>query len=193
MSSTTRPFWQALVPVWFFLASVLAQAGCSCGPTEQVLVRQFLACQSRHANVPVASPLQSKIIAPGTIRTAFALTDSGDATLSMPLSVPPGRAGVEPSLGISYSSSAGDGVLGVGFSLNGPSAITRCPKTMAVDNEIRAVHYDAEDALCIDGKRLVLIAQNGATAEYRTLPDTQIKLIGDLTNQMQNERTRNEA
>jgi hypothetical protein len=54
-------------------------------------------------------PLTSKTIVPGTILVSFAVTDSGDAILSMPLVVPPGRAGVEPSLAINYSE---DGVLG---------------------------------------------------------------------------------
>jgi hypothetical protein len=116
---------------------------------------------------------------PGTISASFAVTDAGDAVLSMPLVVPPGRAGVEPSLAINYSSSGGNGVLGMGFTLSsGASAVTRCPKTIAIDGEIRAVHYDADDAFCIDSRRLVFVAQNGDSIEYRTFPDSLVKVIG---------------
>jgi hypothetical protein len=88
---------------------------------------------------------------PGTIAASFAVSDAGDGVLSMPLVVPPGRAGVEPSLAINYSSSGGNGVLGRGFSLSsGASAVTRCPKTRAIDGpdaEIGAINYDSDDAL----------------------------------------------
>jgi hypothetical protein len=42
-----------------------------------------------------------------------------------------------------YSSADGDGALGVGFSITGLSAITRCPSSLAQDAEIREVRYDA--------------------------------------------------
>lgn len=52
---------------------------------------------------------------------------------------------------------------------------------MAIDGEIRSVQYDDDDALCLDGKRLVAVSENASTIEYRTLPDTQIKVIGHFT------------
>jgi hypothetical protein len=52
---------------------------------------------------------------------------------------------------------------------------------MAIDSEIRAIQFDSKDALCLDGKRLVVISQNADVAEYRTLPDTQFKVIGHLS------------
>jgi len=61
---------------------------------------------------------------------------------------------------------------------------------MAIDGEIRAVQYDADDALCLDGKRLVLVSQNADRIEYRTLPDTQVKVIGHF---VKNEATYFEA
>jgi len=178
MASLIRGIWQALIPLWLFVASALAQIGCTCAPTGQVQSRRTIACQPQHKRLAVSPPLASKTIAPGTIPASFAVTDTGDAALTMPLVVPPGRAGVEPSIAISYSSAGGNGVLGMGFSISGASAITRCPKTMALDNEIGAVHYNEEDALCLDGKRLVVVAQNDEIVEYRTFPDTQVKVIG---------------
>ncbi len=180
MLSANRGIWQALIPLWFLLFGVFAPAGCACGPERQVQSSKPIACRPQHDRHAISPPLASKTIVAGTIPASFAVTDSGDAAMSMPLEVPPGRAGVEPSLAISYSSSSGDGVLGTGFSITGASSITRCPKTMAIDGEIRAVQYDVDDALCLDGKRLVVVAENDTTIEYRTFPDSQVKVIGHL-------------
>jgi hypothetical protein len=46
---------------------------------------------------------------------------TGDANVSYPIEVPPGRNGHQPSLGIGYSSSRGNGWLGTGWSLDMPS------------------------------------------------------------------------
>ncbi|HKI99087.1 MAG TPA: SpvB/TcaC N-terminal domain-containing protein, partial [bacterium] len=45
----------------------------------------------------------------------------GDARLSYPIEVPPGRGGVQPKLSIQYSSSGGNGWLGLGWDLSIPS------------------------------------------------------------------------
>src|SRR5277367_5565217 len=73
------------------------------------------------------------------------------------------------------------GALGVGFSLAGLSAITRCPQNMAQDGVIRGVRYDTGDMLCLDGKRLVPLgpAQSGVL-ELRTFPDTFTRVLGHL-------------
>ena len=42
---------------------------------------------------------------------------TGRATLGIPIAVPPGRRGVQPGVSIGYSSSARNGLLGVGWSL----------------------------------------------------------------------------
>ena len=34
----------------------------------------------------------------------------------------------------------------------------------------------------LDGKRLVIVAQSGSTIEYRTFPDTLVKVIGHFEN-----------
>ncbi|XXX72068.1 RHS repeat-associated core domain-containing protein [Sorangium sp. So ce134] len=66
----------------------------------------------------------------------------------------------------------------MGFSIAGLSAIMRCPKDLAQDGEIRGVRYDAEDALCLDGKRLVVVGRSTGTIEFRTFPDTMVKVVG---------------
>lgn len=138
------------------------------------------ACDWRHPTRNLAAArVENETIVPETIPVSYGVTANGDAALTLPLAVPPGRAGVEPSLAITYSSSDGDSVFGVFFSLLGASSITRCTKTMAIDGEIRDVQYDASDAFCLDIQRLLSVAQNGESIEYRTfLDDTRVYALG---------------
>ncbi|MEO5725627.1 MAG: SpvB/TcaC N-terminal domain-containing protein, partial [Byssovorax sp.] len=113
----------------------------------------------------------------GAIQGSFAVASTGEATYTLPLVVPPGAAGMQPSLAIAYNSASGDGMLGMGFSLSGFSAVTRCPRTMAQDGQVRGVRYDDQDALCLDGARLVPVGSSNGVVEYRTLPDTFVKVL----------------
>jgi RHS repeat-associated protein len=115
----------------------------------------------------------------GKLADAFSVSTTGEATYRIALQVPPGRAGMQPHLALSYDSSAGEGPFGMGFSLEGLSAITRCASNIAQDRRIRGVRNDAEDNLCLDGLRLVLVGHvdnphsaEGSYDEYRTFPDT---------------------
>jgi len=105
----------------------------------------------------------------------------GAATYSIPLWVPPGRAGIQPSLSVNYSSNAGNGLLGVGWTLSGFSQIHRCKKTWAQDptDGPRDIQFTTADRFCLDGQRLVLVSgvYGGDNAEYRTEVDTFVKVI----------------
>ncbi len=60
----------------------------------------------------------------------FRVDESGGASYSIAINVPEGRAGVTPQISLGYSSNNGqDGPLGIGWSIGGLSAITRCPQT----------------------------------------------------------------
>jgi hypothetical protein len=105
---------------------------------------------------------------------SFTVSENGAATYSLPIQVPPGTAGMEPKLSLVYTNQGGNGLLGMGWSLSGLSAITRCPRTIAQDGIRGGVHYDANDKFCLDGQRLILVAGTSyATtgAEYRTERD----------------------
>src|SRR5207247_10801688 len=78
------------------------------------------------------------------------------------------------------NSQAGNGLLGVGWSLEGLSAITRCPRTAAQDAVRGSINYDLNDRYCLDGQRLMCIsgASYGADgAEYRTERESFSKII----------------
>ncbi|TQV70869.1 hypothetical protein FLL45_21310, partial [Aliikangiella marina] len=98
----------------------------------------------------------------------------GAATYSIPVAVPPGRAGMQPSVSIGYSSRGGNGVAGIGWNLNVGGSVSRCAATMAQDGYARSVRLDNTDKLCLNGQKLVLVSglygQGGS--EYRTELDS---------------------
>ena len=104
---------------------------------------------------------------------------TGAATYSVPIAVPPGTAGMVPSLSLTYNSQAGNGVVGMGFTLEGLAAIGRCPQTVAQDGVHGAVNFDANDRFCLDGQRLMVISGTyGADgSEYRTEIESFAKVI----------------
>jgi len=123
----------------------------------------------------IASPAQATFFTPGQ----FDVTPSGAASYTVPIAVPPGTAGMAPSLALSYNSQGGNGLLGMGWSLSGLSAITRCPKTLIQDGVKSAVNYTASDSLCLDGQRLVAIAGSYGSSgtEYRTEGESFSRII----------------
>ena len=111
---------------------------------------------------------------------AFAVSDSGAATYSIPIQVPPGAAGMQPNVALNYNSQGGNGLLGLGWSLSGLSVITRCAQTEAQDGSKTGINYDqaaTNDRYCLDGQRLVPVGTPTAVTdgnvqalriEYRT-------------------------
>ena len=69
----------------------------------------------------------------GSLPGEFRVVESGAATYRIDLSLPPGTAGATPPLGLLYHSQRGNGLLGVGWTLDGLSSITRCRQTYAQD------------------------------------------------------------
>lgn len=87
---------------------------------------------------------------------SFAVSHSGAATYSIPIVAPPGVAGVQPNLSINYQSTAGNGLLGMGWSLGGFSEIGRCGKTREQDGANAGVALSTADRFCLDGNKLRL-------------------------------------
>ncbi|HEY1707186.1 MAG TPA: FG-GAP-like repeat-containing protein [Rhizomicrobium sp.] len=104
----------------------------------------------------------------------FSVSPTGAFTYSIPISVPPGSGGMVPALSLDYSSQAGNGLEGIGWSLNGLPAIGRCPKTWAQDGVKGGVTFNINnpdsDRYCLNGQRLVLIqgSYGADNAIYRT-------------------------
>jgi hypothetical protein len=89
------------------------------------------------------------------------VSDLGAATYTLPIDLPPGINGVQPSVNISYSSMSGNGPMGLGWSLAAGGSITRCGTTKEQDNLHDGVDFDANDQFCLEGQRLYM--SNGGT------------------------------
>ena len=114
-----------------------------------------------------------------TVPGQFAVNATGAATYSIPIAVPPGTAGMVPSLALDYSSQGLDGIVGVQWSLDGLPSIARCPRTLTQDGVHGAVNFDANDRFCLNGQRLIATSgtygANGAV--YRTEIDGFVQVI----------------
>jgi RHS repeat-associated protein len=115
----------------------------------------------------------------GTLPGSLSVSNNGAATYSMPIDVPPGTAGLKPSLSLNYSSQGTNGPLGLGWTLGGMSSIHRCGKTIAQDAVNQRITFTTADRLCLDGQRLVLVNKSltddnywANDAEYRTELDS---------------------
>ncbi len=132
----------------------------------------------------------SAIIAPAVFAVVATpssqdVTPTGALSYTVPLRLPPGRAGVQPSLTLRYSSQGSNGIAGVGWNLEGLSQITRCPATQVVDGIHGSVRLNADDRLCIDGKRMLLAAgtygQTGAMYYTDVFDGTRIYQVNSET------------
>jgi hypothetical protein len=95
----------------------------------------------------------------GTLPGEGSIGVAGDYRYTLPIEVPPGRAGMAPALSLSYSSSGENGIAGVGWGLAGLSAIRVCNKTFATDG--MAIE---DGAWCLDGQRLVPSGEDSGAA-----------------------------
>ena len=86
---------------------------------------------------------------------------SGAANYTIPIVIPPGTNGIQPSLAIAYSSFGSDGILGKGWSLSGLSVISRIPHNIYFDGETEPVELSTHDRFALDGQRLI-----GKTGNY---------------------------
>ncbi|MYM57744.1 type IV secretion protein Rhs [Vibrio sp. OCN044] len=130
----------------------------------------------------------------GMASSAFALTSGagksielsgefaasgGEATYSLPLSVSPGRAGHQPSLSLEYRSDSPNGMLGMGWSIGGVSAISRCGQNLNNDGRWGGVRFNGDDRYCLDGKRLIAVSGRDGEdlTEYRLENNGYSKII----------------
>ncbi len=106
----------------------------------------------------------------GALPGASSVTQDGAFTYQIPIRVPPGRNGMEPTLALSYSSRAANGPLGVGWSISGLSTISRCRKTLAHEEMAEGILLDATDRFCLDGQKLEILSGSygGDGAVYAT-------------------------
>ena len=123
----------------------------------------------------------------GAIGGTVDVTALGGASYTIPIQVPEGINGIQPTLAINYNSQSGNGLLGWEWNLSGISAITRVGQTPYHDGQTKGVDFK-DDRFALDGQRLLLVnnqtyGENGA--EYRTEVDGMAKIVSftcDTTN-----------
>lgn len=135
----------------------------------------------------------------GSTAGVFRVDESGQATYSIGIAVPPGTAGVTPTLSLDYSSQGSVGVMGKGWSIGGQSSIGRCRKSREAADYVTpsipglpgvspfvtspAVGFTNEDVFCLDGQRLLLVSgtygANNAVYRPELDPWTRVTSVGD--------------
>jgi RHS repeat-associated protein len=118
---------------------------------------------------------------PGSLKGDFSVSLVGSAQYSISFSLPDGTSGMMPKLNLSYDSNSGPGAFGLGWSLVGVSAITPTPHNKKIDGSVGPVSFDDDDALSLDGGRIVSIdPYNGNQYFAKAIDDgTRIESLTD--------------
>ncbi|TXH61923.1 FG-GAP-like repeat-containing protein [Piscinibacter sp.] len=156
-----------------------ALAGFLRGPIAMVLALHAAAAPAQTA-VTLQPPNAAGSVA-GTLPGEAGVPPSGASTYVARMPIPPGTAGVQPDISLRYDSQRPDGLLGLGWSIDGLSYVKRCRATLATFGYVGKVALDANDRYCLDDRPLVGVSGTyGATAEYRTEIDSfsRIKSTG---------------
>lgn len=118
----------------------------------------------------------------GSLAGSFAVSETGAATYTVGLPLPPGIAGSVPAVSLTYdSASKHNGIMGPGWNLSGTSAISRCPTTIAQEGYVDPIDFDSNDRFCFDGKRLVVTSglYGAAGSSYATENEIFAKIVAN--------------
>ena len=130
------------------------------------------------AITPFAMSDAQATTAVGAIAGTASVNSTGAAIYTIPITLPPGTNGMQPSLALVYNSQSGNGWAGYGWTLTGLSAITRCASNPEDDGAAKGNKYNIpvqysttssySDDFCLDGQKLMLVSgsyygANGAT------------------------------
>ena len=138
--------------------TVTDSQGAATTTRTTVAVQQASAADSMENTATLDSPETALV---GKVAGSFSVSEGGGAGYDIPIQVPPGVNGLQPNLTLGYSSSGSYGSMGIGWSLAGLGAITRCPNTIAQDGFRAPINYDNQDtndAYCLGGQRLVAVS-----------------------------------
>lgn len=142
-----------------------------------------------YSSIPSLYSSQSTSV--GALGGSFDVSPMGGATYSVPIKVPKGYGNMTPQLSITYNSQAGNGLCGYGANIGGISVITRGAKDIYHDGMAQGVSYLADDALYLNGVRLILddeytAGQNGAIYYPESDPFTKVIAHGTCTSTSNN-------
>lgn len=110
---------------------------------------------------PIISSTDTHPVIGTTVKTD--VSTMGAATLNIPIVSASGHGTVSPQVAVSYSSQAGNGVVGYGFNISGLSVINRVPGDIYHDGLATRIVHGAADKFSIDGQRLILTSGSQGT------------------------------
>lgn len=128
-----------------------------------------------HSNALSTGPNASGEFA-GLQQAAAANLFTGDATLSVPIQLPPGRGAAAPALSLSYSSSGGDGPFGLGWNM-ALGSIVRSTR-----NGAPTCVEDHEFTLSIPGATVELVYDSSDSLYYAKVDEAYIEATANETN-----------
>lgn len=133
--------------------------------------------------VPTPPTSTSSTYDVGSPKGALSVNNLGAAVYSINISAPNGGS-LTPSVGVSYNSQSGNGLVGFGFNITGLSCITRGCKDLYHDKQIAGTSYGIGDALFLNGQRLILktgtYGYNGSTYTPEGDPYTIVTLHNNI-------------
>jgi len=113
--------------------------------------------------------------------TPGTLTATGSAGYQIPIETPSGTNGLQPAISLNYMSNYVNGILGIGWSIGGLSAISRVNKNVYNDGMFDPIRGNLTDKYALDGNRLLVISGTyGASgSEYRTEIESFSKVVAN--------------
>lgn len=115
--------------------------------------------------IGISAIAQNNKYSVGRLSGTVNVGELGNAVFSLPIEIPEGTNGLSPSVSLNYNSLSGNGILGVGFMLDGFSAITRTNKTIFFDGVASGIDFNHGEDFLLDGKRLIKVSTNKYTLE----------------------------
>ena len=113
----------------------------------------------------------------GSLGGTIDVSVMGGAVYSIPIDLPAGINGMQPSLAITYNSQGGNGLMGWKWDLAGLSSITRTGRTRYHDGSVGGVTLiDSEDCFMLDGQRLIKTQQQSNYYEFKIEQDDNSRI-----------------
>ena len=123
----------------------------------------------------------------GVIDDSYLVNNSGAYNHIIPIQIPKGIGGLQPSLSLFYDSRSSISEVGYGWNLNGISKISRASKNIANNGYIDKIQFDSTDPFMIDGQYLQLVTKSNTHGKDGAIYHTEsenfsvVKAKGNLT------------
>ena len=113
----------------------------------------------------------------GSLGGTIDVSVMGGAIYSIPIDLPAGINGMQPSLAITYNSQGGNGLMGWKWDLAGLSSITRTGRTRYHDGSVGGVTINANnDRFLLDGQRLIKTQRQYNYDEFKIEQDDNSRI-----------------